>query len=603
MNIKKRQIDLNYDPSIDETRLSIDGNPISNLECFGSGKYVPIKDWIKDFFPEIVRTQRFGPGIECTFKYHGTPSDYAIFEREFANFEEEYKKNLGDGNSRIIFKLDKELSDISDKYREKIKNLSTSFDKIKKLFPDKERQEVFKKHEKAISVYEDNLENRVIQVAVVGAVKAGKSTLMNAILGDEIAPFKVTPETAVLTIFKASDKNYVKVFFYSENQWEAIWDSANATVEKSFKKSKFIEEYNNLNAGNIKTLWLNQKTIEIFPESIEDLKEIVKKHSSKTEAIHYFVEKLEIGLKKFGIDELPLPRDISFVDTPGLDDVVVQRTEITKNYISSADAVIVCVLAKTFRNDEYKTILGTFENIGADKNKVVVLGTQLDSLNETKDEWKKLKEEWHNNLGGLYKNEESLGKNVIGVSARIFYLLQLLKNNNLNNDNFVREITTFAGKNGINILPKQSSTLKERVKNVFSPFNEKKSILNNFDVLLTDTGIKNFLDVLKSGPLSDPEKVRAESLEKGYTLFVAKPIKETVLKLKQHVEDQRELLNKSLEEKQAIINEKQQKIDEIQSYRTQLDEALDTMEKNVKARVEQLKTQFNEKMKKALGGK
>jgi len=602
--MKKIIIDLKYDLGTDETKLCIDGNQIPNLDCFGSGKNAPIKDWIKDFFPEIVRTQNLGPGIECIFKYHGTPSDFAIFEREFMVFEGEYKNNLENKNSRIIFNLQKELFDISTIYREKIKKLTDDFAKVKLLFPDKERQKVFKKHEETISGYTDFLENPEIQVAVVGAVKAGKSTLMNAILGDEIASTDVTPETAVLTIFKDSDKNYVKVFFYSANQWEAIWNSAKASIDKTYnKKSLFIDEYSKLNADNIKNSWLNHSTIEFFPESIEDLKKIVKEHSSKTEAIHYFVEKLEIGLKKFGIDEAPLPRNISFVDTPGLDDVVAQRSQITKDYISHANAVIVCVLAETFRIDEYRTILGTFENIGADKNKVVVLGTQLDKLNHPREDWEKQKEEWYKHLEGLYRNEESLGKNVIGVSARIFYFLQKLKNNMLNDDKDIREITTFAEKNGIIILPQPGSTIIERVKNVFSPFNEKDGILSNFDNLVSDTGIKKFLDVLKSGPLSDPVKVRAEHLEQRYTHGVEKSIKDTVLELKHDVEDQLQSLHKTLEEKQAIINEKQQKIDEIQSYRTQLDEAFETMEKAVKERVEQIKARFNEDMEKALGGK
>ena len=114
--MKKTTIDLKYDLCTDETHLLVDGNP-SNLDCLGSGKNAPIKDWIKDFFPQIVRTQNLGPGIECTFKYHGTPSDFAIFEKELAIFEEEYKNNLKKTNpgekedSRIIFKLEKELFD------------------------------------------------------------------------------------------------------------------------------------------------------------------------------------------------------------------------------------------------------------------------------------------------------------------------------------------------------------------------------------------------------------------------------------------------------------------------------------------------------------
>ena len=93
-------------------------------------------------------------------------------------------------------------------YRQKIEKIQPEMQKVKELFPG-----IFDSHDKAIGRYIEFVRNPEIQVAVVGAVKAGKSTLMNAILGIDIASTEVTPETAALTIFKYSEKYFIKVYF------------------------------------------------------------------------------------------------------------------------------------------------------------------------------------------------------------------------------------------------------------------------------------------------------------------------------------------------------------------------------------------------------
>ena len=61
------------------------------------------------------------------------------------------------------------------------------------------------------------------QIAFVGTIKTGKSTLINALLGHNYASIDVTPETAVLTKFRSSERDYVHVTFYSEREWAQLW--------------------------------------------------------------------------------------------------------------------------------------------------------------------------------------------------------------------------------------------------------------------------------------------------------------------------------------------------------------------------------------------
>ena len=70
------------------------------------------------------------------------------------------------------------------------------------------------------------------EIAFVGAVKAGKSTLINALLGRNYAPTDPNPETAVLTKFRSSEQDYVKVKFYSAKEWDKLWKSVQSDAEK-----------------------------------------------------------------------------------------------------------------------------------------------------------------------------------------------------------------------------------------------------------------------------------------------------------------------------------------------------------------------------------
>lgn len=75
-------------------------------------------------------------------------------------------------------------------------------------------------------------------IAFVGTIKAGKSTLINALLGRNLASTSVTPETAVLTKFRHCDNsNYVKVKFYTDVEWDQLWNSISKNADV------FMDEY------------------------------------------------------------------------------------------------------------------------------------------------------------------------------------------------------------------------------------------------------------------------------------------------------------------------------------------------------------------------
>ena len=56
-------------------------------------------------------------------------------------------------------------------------------------------------------------ENPEFEIALVGTIKTGKSTLINALLGHDYTPTDITPETAALTKFRKSDNDYIRIIF------------------------------------------------------------------------------------------------------------------------------------------------------------------------------------------------------------------------------------------------------------------------------------------------------------------------------------------------------------------------------------------------------
>lgn len=77
-------------------------------------------------------------------------------------------------------------------------------------------------------------EGRVLHLGVVGEVKAGKSSFLNALLfeGEDVLPKAPTPMTAALTKLSYSEHPAAKIVFYSRDDWRGIERMARRYDEK-----------------------------------------------------------------------------------------------------------------------------------------------------------------------------------------------------------------------------------------------------------------------------------------------------------------------------------------------------------------------------------
>ena len=68
----------------------------------------------------------------------------------------------------------------------------------------------------------ENLRKGKFKLLVLGDMKRGKSTFINALLGEQILPSNVNPCTALLTILRYGTKKQVTIYFKQSNYTETI---------------------------------------------------------------------------------------------------------------------------------------------------------------------------------------------------------------------------------------------------------------------------------------------------------------------------------------------------------------------------------------------
>lgn len=272
------------------------------------------------------------------------------------------------------------------------------------------------------------------QIAFVGTIKTGKSTLINALLGKNYASMAVTPETAALTKFRCSEQDYVKVTFYSQREWDKLWKSISTGADK------FMEEYKKLGAEGCKSQWVGHEVYRKELSNSEIEGELAVWSSSKRPE-HYFVKEIEVGISTLPQD---FPKSVVFVDTPGLSDPVAYRSEITKRYIRSANAVFVCVEAKKLNKEEVETISSVFSISSQYKEKVFIIATHWDKLNNPCKDWIEAGEFMARQLTGKgsFESANIARSHIIYSSAYLFNLCRdypnLNEDDEITLENFAR---------------------------------------------------------------------------------------------------------------------------------------------------------------------
>ncbi len=265
-------------------------------------------------------------------------------------------------------------------------------------------------------------EGRVLRLGVVGEVKAGKSSFLNAVLfdGRDVLPKAPTPMTAALTRLSYSSTPEAKIHFYSDIDWLGIEKMARKYDEKiDSMYSQYCHEFQkNQTDRNFFTAQLNypdtrrMKNKEEFeslhkqelPPDWAACKEVVEMVRKQGINPHKYagsdpvILKTGNGNRIQGLDDYvgaggrytplvkyteikldePMLKGVEIVDTPGLNDPVISRTRTTQGFLIQCDAVFLLSYCGQFLGaEDMSFIISALPKEGI--SKAVLIGSKFDS--------------------------------------------------------------------------------------------------------------------------------------------------------------------------------------------------------------------------------
>ncbi|MGL2657328.1 dynamin family protein [Helicobacter pylori] len=289
-----------------------------------------------------------------------------------------------------------------------------------KAMPFISENAVVKTEELEKTLKEMQAEDRDLKVGIIGRVKAGKSSLLNALIfeGVEVLPKAATPMTASLTILKYAQNLSAEVEFYSpkdiaelENEHERYVREFNRIVEEEVKKQKEKQSLLNRAKEGLKNKFSRNKSDKEAPkervlsdeEILEKARRIAKNELEKDTKLvssHDQYEKMKKSgllntetkdprIQANSLEELnqkllqfvdangkympytkavqislnnPNLKDLEVIDTPGVNDPIASREERTKALLKDCDVVFIVSPSGQFLTDSDMSLFDRVSN-------------------------------------------------------------------------------------------------------------------------------------------------------------------------------------------------------------------------------------------------
>jgi len=231
-------------------------------------------------------------------------------------------------------------------------------------------------------------ENRLLNIGIIGRVKAGKSSLLNSIFfnGESILPKAATPMTASLTVITYGDTVSAVVEYFTpqdidnikkehaayQREWDEKYnvnkkdveerakirneepdpDKAKRITDRDMKDSpKFAsyDQYERMKKSGVQPP--DQEKQKLAAESLSDLLGKLNEYVGAQGRMMPYTKSVELYIPK---DEL---RDICVVDTPGINDPVKSREARTEEYLKKCDVVFIISFAGQFISEEDMSLM------------------------------------------------------------------------------------------------------------------------------------------------------------------------------------------------------------------------------------------------------
>lgn len=281
----------------------------------------------------------------------------------------------------LLLEIDEseQTSTLEHNFHKNLENLNQIYSNLIEFNQQKDR----------LNLAYENANNSKFIISVTGVINAGKSSTLNALMNKQILGVSNIPETANLSVIEYSQDEFARVEFL-----------------------------------DIKT----QKSLDLEPINLEDknikIDEIIQ-YTAASSKFSRYVKNCILGAN------LDILKDgICIVDTPGLDDAVVWREELTKNYMQKSDFILHLMnAAQSSTKKDMSFICDTLKNTKSAGLVVLLTHADLISQNEIDEVLEYTKKSIESELRD-YGFDINLAKSVkfFAVSAKTNQGIDELKN-------------------------------------------------------------------------------------------------------------------------------------------------------------------------------
>jgi GTP1/Obg family GTP-binding protein len=230
---------------------------------------------------------------------------------------------------------------------------------------------------------------RLLRIGIIGQTNVGKSSLLNTIFfnGKDILPKASTPMTAALTRLHYSEHPLVEIEFYGIEDWREILDLAETARRK---KSGTGNSPAGGKGESSQLSLIEESALDVVKKAPADANEMLGKikkleaddphemlgvlsdYAGANGRYTSLVKKISLG-----IPSEPL-REIEVIDTPGLNDPIVSRSKLTRDYLGRCDVILVLSYSGSFLDStDMDLIVRTLPSEGVDVIKLIA--TKIDS--------------------------------------------------------------------------------------------------------------------------------------------------------------------------------------------------------------------------------
>ena len=260
-------------------------------------------------------------------------------------------------------------------------------------------------------------EGRALRIAVVGQMKAGKSSFLNAALLDrDLLPRAATPMTAALTRIHYASSPGARVVFYNADDWRGIENEARQAKERLEEEKRKWKEGQQLSTASpfawrtttvtatasepeeaqlwqcisqqLRASWELVEQVRINRLDLNGLLDHPQEIQAKTQEelatkLRDYIGAQGVYTPLVKMIELyvndPRIEGMEIVDTPGFNDPVVSRGNITRKYLGQCDVIyLFSAVGQFLAAADLALLREQLPSDGIKENAVFIVGSRRD---------------------------------------------------------------------------------------------------------------------------------------------------------------------------------------------------------------------------------